>query len=44
MKKKDFINKWIAWVSYTDREKLKKEMEKDLKTLMKNENHNHNNT
>jgi hypothetical protein len=35
MKKQDFINKWIGWVSYSDREKLAIEMESDLQEIEK---------
>ena len=35
MKKQDFINKWIEWVSYSDREKLAIEMESDLQEIEK---------
>ena len=35
MKKQDFINKWIGWVSYSDREKLADEMESDLREIEK---------
>ena len=34
MTKQDFIQKYIGWVSYTDREKLKKEMYADLNALI----------
>ena len=34
MTKQDFIEKYIGWVSYTDREKLKKEMHADLNALI----------
>jgi hypothetical protein len=33
MTKQDFIEKWIGWVSYTDREKLENEMESDLEAV-----------
>jgi len=33
MTKQDFIEKWLGWVSYTDREKLKHEMENDLEAI-----------
>jgi len=33
MTKQDFIEKWIVWVSYTDREKLENEMETDLEAV-----------
>jgi hypothetical protein len=35
MKRQDFINKWIGWVSYSDREKLADEMESDLREIEK---------
>ena len=35
MKRQDFINKWIGWVSYSDREKLADEMESDLQEIEK---------
>lgn len=35
MTKQYFIEKWIGWVSYTDREKLYKEMEADLESVSK---------
>ena len=35
MKKQDFINKWIEWVSYSEREKLAIEMESDLQEIEK---------
>lgn len=35
MTKQYFIEKWISWVSYTDREKLYKEMEADLESVSK---------
>ena len=34
MTKQDFIEKYIGWVSYTDRKKLKKEMYADLNALI----------
>ena len=34
MTKQDFIQKYIGWVSYTDRKKLKKEMYADLNALI----------
>ena len=33
MTKQDFIEKWISWVSYTNREKLTNEMESDLESV-----------
>jgi hypothetical protein len=33
MTKQDFIEKWLGWVSFTDREKLKHEMENDLEAI-----------
>ena len=33
MTKQDFIKKWIGWVSYTERKKLRKEMESDLEAV-----------
>jgi len=31
--KQDFIEKWIGWVSYTEREKLRIEMNNDLESI-----------